>query len=104
MRQLVFAVIVLSAPLFAANPAPNHGRVRAKTPKTARAQVSDPAGNTLWDQDQISEWAAYRSAGHPAEGLWRITFSRASGYPFEDFTVLQQGAAPDFFLTPAKCW
>ena len=42
MRQLVFAVIVLSAPLFAANPAPNHGRARAKTPKTARAQVSDP--------------------------------------------------------------
>ncbi len=69
-----------------------------------RAQVSDPAGNTLWDQDQISEWAAYRSAEHPAEGLWRITFSRASGYPFEDFTVLQQGAIPDFFLTPEKYW
>ena len=69
-----------------------------------RAQISDPSGKTLWDQDQIGEWAAYRSENHPAGGLWRITFGRAKGYPFEDFSVLQQGAAPEFFLTPEKCW
>ncbi|MBR1588085.1 MAG: right-handed parallel beta-helix repeat-containing protein [Kiritimatiellae bacterium] len=68
------------------------------------AQVADPAGNVLWDQDEIGEWSAYRSEAHPANGLWRITFKRAKGHPFEDFSVLQQGAAPDFFLTPEKCW
>ena len=76
----------------------------ADASERVRAQVSDPAGNTLWDQDQISEWTAYRSAEHPVEGLWRIAFSRATGHPFEDFAVLQQGAVPDFFLTPEKCW
>ena len=69
-----------------------------------RAQVSDPAGKVQWEADQIGEWVAYRSDAHPAEGLWRITFSRAKGYPFEDFSVLQQGAFPDLFLTPEKCW
>ena len=69
-----------------------------------RAQVSDPTGKVQWEADQIGEWVAYRSDARPAEGLWRITFSRAKGYPFEDFSVLQQGAAPDFFLTPEKCW
>ena len=68
------------------------------------AQVADPFGKVLWDQDQVGEWVAYRSEAHPAEGLWRITFKRAKGYPFEDFSVLQQGAAPEFFLTPEKCW
>jgi len=76
----------------------------ADTKERVRAQVSDPSGKTLWDQDQIGEWAAYRSGEHPADGLWRIAFSRAKGYPFEDFSVLQQGAAPEFFLTPEKCW
>lgn len=69
-----------------------------------RAQVADPSGKVLWEADQIGEWTACRSDAHPAEGLWRITFSRAQGYPFEDFSVLQQGAFPDFFLSPEKCW
>ncbi|MBR0503795.1 MAG: hypothetical protein IJJ84_00195, partial [Kiritimatiellae bacterium] len=42
MKQLVLAVIVLSASLFAANPAPKPGRVRAKAPKAARAKAQDP--------------------------------------------------------------
>ncbi|MBQ6340190.1 MAG: right-handed parallel beta-helix repeat-containing protein [Kiritimatiellae bacterium] len=69
-----------------------------------RTQVADPADKVLWEADQIGEWTAYRSDAHPADGLWRITFNRAKGYPFEDYSVLQQGAAPDFFLTPEKCW
>ena len=69
-----------------------------------RAQISDPSGKTLWEQDQIGEWTAYRSESRPSDGLWRITFGRAKGYPFEDFSVLQQGAAPVFFLTPKKYW
>ena len=69
-----------------------------------RAQISDPSGKKFWEQDQIGEWTAYRSESRPVDGLWRITFGRAKGYPFEDFSVLQQGAAPGFFLTPEKCW
>lgn len=69
-----------------------------------RAQLTDPTGVVAWDRDMIFEWTAYRSSEHPADGLWRITFSRPSGHVFEDFSVLQQGAAPDFFLTPEKCW
>jgi hypothetical protein len=68
------------------------------------AQIADPSGKTLWEQDQIGEWTAYRSGPRPTAGLWRITFGRATGHPFEDFSVLQQGAAPVYFLTPQKCW
>ncbi len=69
-----------------------------------RAQLTDPTGVVAWDRDMIFEWTDYRSGERPADGLWHITFSRPSGYAFEDFSVLQQGAAPDFFLTPEKCW
>ena len=69
-----------------------------------RAQIADPSGKTLWEQDQIGEWTAYRSGPRPTAGLWLITFGRATGHPFEDFSVLQQGAAPEYFLTPQKCW
>ena len=76
----------------------------ANAAERIRAQVADPTGRVVWDCDRIFEWAAYRSDAHPAEGLWRITFKRPSDCTFEDFSVLQQGAAPDFFLTPEKCW
>ena len=76
----------------------------ANAAERVRAQVADPAGRVVWDCDRIFEWTAYRSDAHPAEGLWRITFKRPSDCTFEDFSVLQQGAAPEFFLTPEKCW
>ena len=76
----------------------------ADTVERVHAQVASPVGQIVWDVNQIAEWEAYRSDGQPAAGLWRITFSKPKGYAFEDFNVLQQGAAPDFFLTPEKCW
>lgn len=76
----------------------------ANAAERVRAQVADPAGRVVWDRDRIFEWTDYRSDAHPAEGLWRITFKRPSDCTFEDFSVLQQGAAPEFFLTPEKCW
>ena len=76
----------------------------ANAAERVRAQVADPAGRVVWDRDRIFEWTDYRSDAHPVVGLWRITFKRPSDCTFEDFSVLQQGAAPEFFLTPEKCW
>lgn len=69
-----------------------------------RAKVSNPSGENVWEGDRIAGWTVYRSDARPAEGLWGITFSRPTEGAFEDFSVLQQGAAPDFFLTKEKCW
>lgn len=69
-----------------------------------RAAVADPSGSTVWTADNIFEWAAYASGKRPAAGLWRITFARPGAHFFEDYSVLLQGAMPDLFLTPEKCW
>ena len=69
-----------------------------------RAKVADPSGNMVWEADQIFDWTAYSSGKRPATGLWRVTFAHPTGHAFEDFSILLQGAVPEFFLTPEKCW
>ena len=92
----LFFRVAADAPFFAA--------VSGNGEERVRAQIADPSGKTVWEGDDISNWAAYRSVANPEEGLWQITFGRPTNHCFEDFSLFQQGAAPDLFLTPNKCW
>ena len=92
----LFFRVAADAPFFAAVSGSGEERVRA--------QIADPSGKTMWERDDVSTWAAYRSAANPAEGLWKITFCRPTNHCFEDFSLFQQGASPDLFLTPEKRW
>ena len=67
-------------------------------------RLEDPSGKTRWDRDDVGEWTVHHAAPHPADGLWRINFSRPTNFFFEDFNIFQQGASPDLFLTPDKYW
>ena len=88
----------------AAADTPFFAAVSGRGEEYVRAQIAEPSGKTVWECDDISKWTAYRSAAHPAAGLWRISFSRPTHHCFEDFSFFQQGAFPDLFLTPEKCW
>ena len=72
--------------------------------QSARTRVTDPAGNVVYDRDNMGYTAAYISPASPMPGLWQIEVLKPSTAGFNNFGVDACGVPPLFFLSKEKYW
>ena len=69
-----------------------------------RAQLYDPDGTLVWDQDDIGCSVRYMSPGLPKAGVWKIRAVKAKTYGMYDYSFDVFGIHPFLFLSPEKTW
>lgn len=69
----------------------------------AHGELRNPAGASVWEEDNIKGWTKSVCAP-PQAGLWQVILKRPSEKGFEDFRVDVLGIPGFFFLTPDRIW
>ena len=79
-------------------------RVRGEQGETVKASIIDPAGQTAWTEDNITNVVQFNRAAQDGkiEGLWQIVLDRPSKGAFEDNAVTILGLPPLLGLDPKQ--
>ncbi|MDR1962267.1 MAG: hypothetical protein LBQ50_00640, partial [Planctomycetaceae bacterium] len=78
-------------------------RIRGEGSEAVKASIVDPAGQTVWSKDVITETVQFDQIGidetnivgaGKINGVWQIVFEKPSRLAFEDFSVTILGVPP----------
>ena len=69
-----------------------------------RVQLFNPAGEKVWDADNVGNTQLHFEMDAPAPGLWKLVSLRPTKGCMDDYTYAVYGLPYFLFLTPEKTW